>query len=74
MSTQKAIVTQGPGVAEVISNHTIPSVLPNHMRINGKSVEINPTERKPIEHKSVTRGAVGVDYSAVVQEVQEVTC
>jgi NADPH:quinone reductase-like Zn-dependent oxidoreductase len=48
MSTQKAIATQGPGVAEVISNYTIPSVQPDHMRINGKAFAINPTEWKSI--------------------------
>jgi NADPH:quinone reductase-like Zn-dependent oxidoreductase len=48
MSTQKIIATQGPGVAEVIPNYTMPSVRPDHMRINGKAVAINPTEWKSI--------------------------
>jgi NADPH:quinone reductase-like Zn-dependent oxidoreductase len=72
MATQRAVISDGPGVAKVASGHGIAPLRPDYMLVKVKAVSLNPTDWKALDMEPNTKGAVlGVDYAGVVEKVAD---
>jgi NADPH:quinone reductase-like Zn-dependent oxidoreductase len=72
MTTQRAVISDGPGVAKVASGHGIAPLRPDYMLVKVKAVALNPTDWKALDTEPNTTGAVlGVDYAGVVDKVAD---
>jgi NADPH:quinone reductase-like Zn-dependent oxidoreductase len=72
MATQRAVISDGPGVAKVASGHGIAPLRPDYMLVKVKAVALNPTDWKALDSEPNTKGCVlGVDYAGVVERVAD---
>jgi NADPH:quinone reductase-like Zn-dependent oxidoreductase len=72
MATQRAVISDGPGVAKVASGHGIAPLRPDYMVVKVKAVALNPTDYKALDIEPNTKGCVfGVDYAGVVEKVAD---
>jgi NADPH:quinone reductase-like Zn-dependent oxidoreductase len=69
MATQKAVVIQGTGVAEVVYDAPIPKVSGDYMKVRTVSVALNPSDWKHIYFRADEGAVVGFDYAGYVEEV-----
>ncbi len=69
MSTQRAIVIQGPGDARVVSDAPVPQATEDFVKVKTVAVALNPSDWKHIDLRA-DRGAVcGFDYAGYVEEI-----
>lgn len=66
---QKAVVIQGPGRAELVSDHTLPELRDGYILVKTVAVAINPTDWKHIDYRADAGALVGCDYSGTVESV-----
>jgi NADPH:quinone reductase-like Zn-dependent oxidoreductase len=72
MTTQRAVISDGPGVAKVVSGHGIAPLRHDYMLVKVKAVALNPTDWKALDMERNTKGSVlGVDYAGVVERVAD---
>jgi NADPH:quinone reductase-like Zn-dependent oxidoreductase len=72
MTTQRAVISDGPGVAKVVSGHGIAPLRPDYMLVKVKAVALNPTDWLARDVEANTKGSVlGVDYAGVVEKVAD---
>ena len=69
MSTQKAIVIQGPGQANVIADAPIPEVTGDFIKVSTVAVALNPSDWKHIDWRADKGAVVGFDYAGYIEEV-----
>lgn len=69
-ATQRAVVIQGPGVAELVDDRPIPKLRDDYILVKTKAVALNPTDWKHIKFLIREPGPlVGCDYAGVVEAV-----
>jgi len=68
-STQKAIVTQGPKNAKLVSDAPVPKVRDGYILVKNVAVALNPTDWKHIDFLASKGAIVGCDYAGTVEEV-----
>ena len=66
---QKAIVIQGPGVAEVVTDAPVPTATKDFLKIRTVAVALNPSDWKHIDFRADKGAVVGIDYAGYVEEV-----
>ncbi|KAK5054512.1 hypothetical protein LTR84_001403 [Exophiala bonariae] len=71
MTTQKAVVSSGPGKAELSTNRPIPTTRPGYVLVDVKAVALNPTDWKHIDFIAPPNCVLGCDYAGVVAETGE---
>jgi NADPH:quinone reductase-like Zn-dependent oxidoreductase len=72
MATQRAVISDGPGVAKIVSDHDIAPLRHDYMLVKVKAVALNPTDWKALDEEPNTKGCVlGVDYTGVVEKVAD---
>lgn len=75
MSTRRAVVLQGKGVAKVRDNIPLPKLRDEYIIVTTKAVALNPADWKIIHDTHALAGGdivntiSGCDYSGVVEEV-----
>lgn len=69
-SVQRAIICQGPKLAQLVHDHTIPQLRGDYILVKTKAVALNPADWKSIDYVVTRPGpVVGCDYSGIVEEV-----
>jgi len=68
MSTRRAIVIKGPGLAEVNDSVPLPKLRDEYIIVKTKAVALNPTDWKGLDRGPVD-AISGCDYSGIVEEV-----
>ncbi|KAL5364836.1 chaperonin 10-like protein [Aspergillus floccosus] len=69
MTTQKAVVIQGPRQAAVVTDRPLPALRDGYILVKTVAVALNPTDWKHIDNLSCPGVVVGCDYAGVVHEV-----
>nr|P54006.1 RecName: Full=Trans-enoyl reductase TOXD; AltName: Full=TOX2 HC-toxin biosynthesis cluster protein TOXD [Bipolaris zeicola]CAA63129.1 toxD [Bipolaris zeicola] len=69
MTFQKAIVTEAPHRARLVSDRLIPKLRDDYILVRTVSVALNPTDWKHILRLSPPGCLVGCDYAGIVEEV-----
>lgn len=69
LSTQKAIVIQGPKDAKLVTDRPIPQLRPGYILVKTHSVALNPTDWKHIDNLASAGAVVGCDYSGTVEAI-----
>lgn len=69
MSTQRAILIQGPGDAQVVSDAPMPKLRDSYLIVKTKAVALNPTDWMHIDYMPSKGAIVGCDFSGTVEEV-----
>ena len=67
--SQKAVVIQGPGKAELVSDRPLPQLRDGYILVKTVAVAINPTDWKHIDYRADAGALVGCDYSGTVEAV-----
>ncbi|KAJ5110634.1 hypothetical protein N7532_001169 [Penicillium argentinense] len=68
MPTQRAIVVQEPGHAE-LRDVPIPELPEDYILVKTKAVALNPTDWRHIDYVACTGATVGCDYAGIVEAV-----
>lgn len=69
-ATQKAIVIQGPGVSELVTDRPIPRLRDDYILVKTVAVGLNPTDWKHVDYLVKDAGPlVGCDYAGIVEAV-----
>ncbi|KAJ5561984.1 hypothetical protein N7535_003553 [Penicillium sp. DV-2018c] len=69
MTTQRAIIVQGPGHASLVQDAPIPEMPDNYILVKTKAVALNPTDWRHIDFVPCKGATVGCDYSGIVEAV-----
>lgn len=69
MSTQKAVVIQGPKEAKLVTDRPIPKLRDGYILVKTVAVALNPTDWKHIDFMATEGALVGCDYAGTVEEV-----
>lgn len=68
--SQKAIVIQQQGIANLVNDHPIPTLRDDYILVKTVAVALNPTDWKHIDNVINEPGPlVGCDYAGIVEEV-----
>ena len=68
MSTQKAVIIQGPRKASFVTDRDIPKLRPSYMLVRVAAVALNPTDWKHVDFLATENALLGVDYAGTVEE------
>ncbi|QQK46758.1 Polyketide synthase, enoylreductase [Penicillium digitatum] len=69
MTTQSAIIVQGPGCATLAENVPLPVLPDDYILVKTKAVALNPTDWRHIDFVPCTGATVGCDYSGIVEAI-----
>ena len=69
MSSQRALVTKGPGKAELVTDHPIPTLRDDFIFVKNIAVALNPTDYSHIDDEGVPGTLAGCDYAGYVENV-----
>ncbi|MCJ1307855.1 hypothetical protein MMC25_001503 [Agyrium rufum] len=68
-STQKAIVLQSQGKADIVTDRPIPELRETYVLVKTHSVALNPTDWKHVDYSDKAGILIGCDYSGTVVKV-----
>ena len=67
--TQKAIVIQSQGKAELVSDRPLPALRDGYILVKTVAVALNPTDWKHIDYLAAPGALSGCDYSGIIEAV-----